>query len=243
MIVHERAVRDGVIQSYRYLCKRGARKFLRRGLDRCDLEQVAVIGLIKACDRYDPASETPFEAYAWLLIVGELMHHVRDFEHLVRVPRWLRRLEKRHALAHERLLGTLEREPTDAEIANEIEVPLSTVRELQCARNALLSGVNDACDGSFGDVDSIAGVQFACAQAEDRLLVERALGQLPPLERTIVLGIYALGMTQSEIARHVGLRARQIYRMHRTALSRMRALLTASHAGKHPPSPISRSRP
>lgn len=225
MTAREPGSRDGVIQSYRYLCTRGARKFLRRGLDRLDLEQVAAIGLIKACDRYDPASQTPFEAYAWLMIVGELMHHVRDSEHLVRVPRWLRRLEKRHGRAHERLVARLEREPTDVEIAREIDVPLSAVRELQRARNAMLTESADGPAGTSRDVDAI-GVAPADGPADNRLLVERALRALNPLERTIVLGVYALGMTQTEIGRHVGLRARQIYRLHRAALLRMRALLT-----------------
>ncbi len=39
---------DGLIVGYQYLCRRGAKKFLRTGLERSDLEQVAAIGLIKA---------------------------------------------------------------------------------------------------------------------------------------------------------------------------------------------------
>ena len=69
---------DGLVASFHHLCKRGAHKFWRSGLERNDLEQVAAIGLIKAARRYDPTMPTPFEAYAWLMIVGELMHHVRD---------------------------------------------------------------------------------------------------------------------------------------------------------------------
>ena len=72
--LHER---ERMIVSYHYLCKRGARKFLRPDLERGDLEQVAAIGLIKACDRYDGSLPTPFEAYAWSIITGELMNHLR----------------------------------------------------------------------------------------------------------------------------------------------------------------------
>jgi RNA polymerase sigma factor (sigma-70 family) len=70
--------REQMILSYHYLCKRGARKFLRSDVERGDLEQVAAIALIKACDRYDDSLPTPFEAFAWISIVGELMNHLRS---------------------------------------------------------------------------------------------------------------------------------------------------------------------
>jgi RNA polymerase sigma factor (sigma-70 family) len=62
--------RERIVAQYWYLCRRAARRFMRRGLDSADLEQVGAIGLIKAADRYDPLQKAPFEAYAWLLIVG-----------------------------------------------------------------------------------------------------------------------------------------------------------------------------
>ena len=55
--------RNALVDAHWYLCRRGARKFYRGSVDRCDLEQVAAIGLIKACDRYDPSVATPFEAH------------------------------------------------------------------------------------------------------------------------------------------------------------------------------------
>lgn len=93
------ANRDAVIAAHRYLCRRGARKFRRPDSDPADLLQVAALGLIKATDGYEADRSTPFEAYAWLMIVGELMHYVRDHERLIRIPRWLRSLERRYAAA------------------------------------------------------------------------------------------------------------------------------------------------
>ena len=95
--------RDRLVAEYWYLCRRAARRFMRRGLDRADLEQVAAIGLIKAVDRYDASQSAPFEAYAWLLIVGELMHYVRDSERFLRAPRGVRDLERRWAAAEREL--------------------------------------------------------------------------------------------------------------------------------------------
>ena len=45
--------RDRLVAEYRYLCRRAARRFMRRGLESADLEQVGAIGLLKAIDRYE----------------------------------------------------------------------------------------------------------------------------------------------------------------------------------------------
>ncbi len=70
--------RERLVAKYWYLCRRAARRFRRCGLERGDLEQVGAIGLIKAADRYRSPNGPPFEAFASLLVRGELMHYVRD---------------------------------------------------------------------------------------------------------------------------------------------------------------------
>ena len=79
--------RNEVVGAYQFLCRRAAQRFRHLVSDARDVEQVASIGLIKACERYDRAYETPFEAYAWLTICGEIMHHLRDTEQFMRQPR------------------------------------------------------------------------------------------------------------------------------------------------------------
>jgi RNA polymerase sigma-B factor len=204
--------RDHAIVAYRYLCRRGARKFLRPGLERCDLEQVAAIGLIKAYDRYDTSLKTPFEAYAWLMIVGELMHHVRDHERIVRVPRWLRSLERDCARAHEQLSAHLEREPSDAEIAAQVGVPTALVPQLRRGN-------------AFVRYEQVLVQQHETVATEDRILVSRAVSALDALQRKIVLGIYGLGMTQVELARQTGISARHLSRLHKRALCAVRRAL------------------
>jgi RNA polymerase sigma-B factor len=197
--------RDRTIAKYHYLCRRGARKFLRSGLERCDLEQVAAIGLIKAYDRYDTSLKTPFEAYAWITIVGELMHHVRDHERVVRVPRWLRSLERRSARAYERLTARLERDPSDAEVASELGIPAGLVSQLHRGSTDLR-------------YEQVLAHQRETVCAEDRILVSRAIGALDALQRKIILGVYGLGMTQAELARQIGFSTRHVSRLHRRAL-------------------------
>ncbi|GAC1502251.1 MAG: hypothetical protein NVS1B2_27530 [Vulcanimicrobiaceae bacterium] len=204
---------DRLVADHYYLCQRGSRKFWRSGLERGDLEQVAAVGLIKAARRYDAATRTPFEAYAWVTIVGELMHHVRDHERLVRLPRSLGSLERRFARAHETLLGRLGREPSDADLACELGVLVPVMRDVRRTREAAVAVGLDGLESR------------ACAEAaldpDDRMLIDLAFRTLTPVERRIIVGVYVLGLSQLEIGRRLGLSPKRVSRAHHGALQRM----------------------
>ena len=126
--------RNAVVDAHRYLCLRGARKFKRAHNDRADLEQVAAVGLIKAATNYRADMQTPFQAYAWIMIVGELMHYVRDHERMVRAPRTLFALEKRYVAAWDAFTVRHHREPAAAEMAAALGVAIETIAELRNLR-------------------------------------------------------------------------------------------------------------
>lgn len=52
-----------------------------------DLRQVALEGLIRAAERYNGRRAVPFAAFARPHIRGALLHYLRDFGHLIRIPR------------------------------------------------------------------------------------------------------------------------------------------------------------
>jgi RNA polymerase sigma-B factor len=208
--------REGIVAEYGYLCRRAARRFVRRGLDRADLEQVGAIGLIKAIDRYDPSQRAPFEAYAWLLIVGELMHYVRDSERFLRAPRRVRELERRWSAAERTLWTRLGREPSAKDVAHSIAATPAETREIEAYRASgrvisfdLLSRERCVVLGGIEDVI-------------DRLTVEAMLAALSPLQREIVIGIHLDGVTTVELAARLGYSRRHVTRLHRAAMDRLR---------------------
>ena len=209
--------RDRLVSTYGYLCERGARKFLRAGLERSDLEQVAAIGLLKACDRYDAALQTPFEAYAWLFIVGELMHHVRDCERLVRPPRKLRSLERKWQQVCDELTVALSRTPTDDELAKAMATDVQTISELRECRARAITESLESSSAPAPELHAPAEVEILL----DRLLIESALDALNETERHIILGLYAKGDSQWEIAQRLGYSQRHISRLHKAALVKM----------------------
>lgn len=208
--------REALVTQHTYLCARAGRKFRRPGVDRADLEQIAAIGLIKASDRYDPALQTPFEAFAWLFIVGELMHYVRDHERIVRAPRRLRELERRFQDAHDRLTTELGREPTRNEMADRLAVGLRQIDDVVRYR---LQAVPESLDSL--EPHQLRPCAYTLEDRDDRIVVESALRLLTDTERKIILALYASGFSQIELAQRLGYSRRHISRLHRAALKKM----------------------
>ncbi|MGA8533592.1 MAG: sigma-70 family RNA polymerase sigma factor [Candidatus Tumulicola sp.] len=209
--------RDLVIAEHRYLCRRAARRFLRPSLDRADLEQVAAIGLIKAVDRYDRTQETPFEAYAWLLVLGELMHYVRDGERILRAPRRIRDLERRWIAAERELWPLLGKEPREGDVARYIN---ATPAEQRDVREYRASGRVVSFDLLPASTWNQASRTFESVL--DKITLERMLSLLPPLEMQIVRSIHIEGTTVVDLAKRLGYSRRHLTRLHRMAMARLR---------------------
>ena len=215
------ATRDAYIESHHYLCARAARKFVREGVERADLEQIAAIGLIKAADRYEPAQGTPFEAYAWVLILGELMHYVRDSERMMRAPRRIRELERRWSLAERELVMLLGREPSGSDVARFIGATAEEEAEVNGYRETR----------SVVSVESLRtydhhALSYTIDRHLDKLIIKSGLEELTTVERQVLILIYERDTPILEIAHRLGYSRRHITRLHRSALKKL--LLYAS---------------
>jgi RNA polymerase sigma-B factor len=214
-------LRNAIVDAHRYLCARGARKFKRAHNDRADLEQVAALGLIKAATNYRSEMRTPFQAYAWVMIVGELMHYVRDHESIVRTPRSLIALEKRYADAWDRFCATHHREPTTHEIAGSLGVTVGSVLEMKRLRRSghatlIETDLADRADG----IDFMPVAEGAVG-LDERIALASAVDELGVRERAIVLGTYGAGLTQTEIAQRLGLSQSHVSKLLSRALARI----------------------
>ena len=204
-------LRNERIDAYHWLCKAAAARFIRPGLERSDLEQVATIGLIKAADLYDTAFGTPFSLFARQRILGELMHYVRDHETLVRFPRALHDIHRREQKAHVRLQAELGRDPSLAELATSLGCTKADVSALHEARYRCnivdLDGIRDHASSSY-DVD-------------ERALVLSSLRALDSDEKALLMGVYGLRLSQTEAGMRLGFTQRSASRLHKRALQKL----------------------
>ena len=213
--------RNAVVDAHRYLCLRGARKFKRAHNERADLEQVAAVGLIKAATNYRADMQTPFQAYAWIMIVGELMHYVLDHERMVRAPRALFALEKRYIAAWDAFTVQHHREPTAGEMAAALGVTIETVAELRNLRRVEHVPLPEAdFDNGPERVELMADTSAGIA-LEERIALAIAVDELGERERSIVLGTYAAGLTQSELGARLGLSQSHVSKLLSRALGKL----------------------
>lgn len=212
--------RDDIVSRYQYLCVRAARRFLRPGLDRADLQQVAAIGLIKATDRFDPGSRTPFEAYAWLLMIGELMHYVRDSERMMRAPRRLRELERRWLEAEREVWARCGREASYGEVVALTGATPAECRELGQYRAATRVIPFEA----LKPLDQQA-LAYTIEAELDRIGMESIVARFSALERTILKEIYELDTPMADLAKKLGYSRRHVARLHRQTLRKLATMV------------------
>jgi len=220
--------RDALIERHLPLVRSLARRYAGRGEALEDIEQVGAIGLIKAIDRFELEREVSLATYATPNVVGEIKRHFRDKGWAIRVPRGLQELNAKMSGTIERLTITLERSPTIAEIATQLETTPEQVLEAMEAGSAystvsLSSGPGGGGDDDdFDPMESIGTEDEEYERTEQRASLEPALETLPEREREILRMRFEEGLTQTQIAEKIGISQMHVSRLIRKSLARMR---------------------
>jgi RNA polymerase sigma-B factor len=212
----DRAIRNELVQHYLRLAEFLARRFTHRGEPLDDLRQVALVGLIKAVERFDPERGLQFSSFATPTITGELKRHFRDKGWAVRVPRRIQELHLQLDRTTAALSQELGRPPTTAEIAKRAGVLEEDVLEsMEAGSMYRLASIDTKVDDDQGPgVSSKLGTDDPELDAvENRVAVEVMLQVLPERERRIVYLRFFEGLTQSEIADEVGISQMHVSRL------------------------------
>jgi RNA polymerase sigma-B factor len=202
-----------------------AARYRNRGIDLDDLEQVALLGLTKAAQRFDPAAGHDFLSFAVPTVRGELRRHFRDSGWMVRPPRRVQDLQTRIAGAQEELEPRLGRSPRPSEIAAHLEEDTSDVVEALAADGCFTPTSLDApvADGSSSLGDLLGEEDRSLAQAEAKVMLDPLMRGLTARDRRIVRLRYYQEQTQQEIADSVGLTQAQVSRVLTRILADLRA--------------------
>ena len=220
----DKALRDEIVASQVGLAEYLARRFKNRGEPIEDLIQVALLGLLKAVERFDPGRGLEFSTFATPTIVGELKRHFRDKGWAVRVPRRLQELNLRLGSVISQLSQDLQRSPTVAEIARAASATDDEVLEaLDSAHAYSLISLDAGTDREgLSYHEQIGYVDESLEALEDRVSVGPLLKQLPPRERRMLHLRFFKGMTQSEIADELGISQMHVSRLLAKTLATLR---------------------
>jgi RNA polymerase sigma-B factor len=218
------SAREALVRRFLPLAHKLAHGYQGQG-ERDDLEQVAVVGLLKAIDRFDPGRGLAFSTYAFPTINGELKRYFRDRGWSVKVPRAAQELALKVDRASRDLTGPLGRAPTVPEIAQETGATVEAVLEalhLASARRA------DSLDEPQGDDDtesssarSLGDADPGYAQVEDAADLEAIMRVLAPRERLILRLRFEEDLSQSQIAELSSLSQMHVSRLIRRSIARL----------------------
>jgi RNA polymerase sigma-B factor len=231
---HDPALRGELVEAYSDLVRSVARRFDGRGESFEDLVQVGFVGLLQAIERFDPGRGFPFIAFALPTMVGELKKHFRDRRWRMRVSRDLQERYLEVRAARDRLVQTLGRIPSTADIGEELGITADDVVEaLEVGSTFAMASL----EGGRGERDPGGRCREDGYDAvDDRLFVDALLATLPGRHRDVVWLRFNDELTQAEIGRRVGMGQMQVSRLLSRTLRTLRDVATCerSEAGVPP---------
>ncbi len=246
----DKKARDQIVEENVGLVWNIVKRFSGRGYDAEDIFQIGCIGLIKSIDNFDMQFGVKFSTYAVPMITGEIKRFLRD-DGMIKVSRTIKengwKIKKaadtlgqelgRNATIKE-IAAATELEPEDIVLAleanSEVESIYRTVYQSEGKDIYMVDQIVKNCQGSASYVSSSAkeagrGIGFdGSVQDEekekllDHILLHELLNELNEKERKLIEYRYYGEMTQTEVAKKLGISQVQVSRLEKKILKNMR---------------------
>ncbi len=189
-----------------------AKRFYGRGVPREELIAEAEAALLWAATRFDPARGTRFSTYAIPFVLGALRELCRRAQ-----PMHVPRTDSRVLGAAERMrqdwVAQHGREPTVAELAQAMDMPMERLGEMLAARDRMQSAQDCAALGVHAPVEQ---------GFEDMVLLRESILSLPKPYAQVLWLRHGAGHSQAEVARRLGVSQSQVSRWEHRARELLR---------------------
>jgi len=231
---HDEA-RKTLIKANLRLVVKIAHDFKGLGLPLLDLISEGNIGLMRAVEKFDPAKGAKFSSYAAWWIKQSMRRALANQSRIIRIPVQSAGKINKIKSIRTKLAEKLGREPTDAEIAKDLDFSERTVAGLRLAdlrTFSLHDPIQQGEDGEFQDIIPDRG-----AQTPDRILSDvESVGRLVDLlselderERMILKMRFGLDgnrpKTLEEVSQTIGRTRERVRQIQNQALTKLRELL------------------
>jgi RNA polymerase sigma-B factor len=224
---NQRAV---LVAAHMPMAGRIARGFAGRGEELDDLTQVAMLALVKAAARFDPARGVDFAQYAYPCITGGLKKHFRDNGWSMHITRRMQELHLQTSQAIPGLTQTLGRTPTITDLAVHLHLSEQDVRDgVNSSQAYTTRSLNTpATAGEDTELGQLLGELDARLESvTDRHLLGQHLALLPNREQHILRLRFSHGLCQREIAEKLGISQMHVSRLITRSLAVLRVGILA----------------
>ncbi len=200
---------------------------LPRSVDQNDLASYGLFGLIDAIDKFEPDRGFKFETYAINRIKGAILDELRALDW---VPRSVRSRARRIETAVVELEHTLQRAPTEDELAFNLEMEVDELNDALAeigrsgiaALDEFVSGDSQTSMGEMLSDPSGISPEAVFQSEETRRGLVDAINRLPERERLVVTLYYYEGMTLNEIGDVLGVTESRVCQIHAKTMMSLR---------------------
>ena len=219
---------EQLVQKNIGLVKSIVSRYTARGVEKEDLIQIGMIGLIKAIDNFDTTYEVRFSTYAVPMIAGEIRRFLRD-NGAIKVSRSIKDHRVAVNRSRERLIEKLGREPTIHEIAEDVGLSMEDIllavnsgQEVASLQQMIYEG-----DGSsIRLMDRLSAHSGEGDASLDRMMLADSLSALEQRERELIVLRFYYDQTQSQIAKRMGVSQVQVSRLEKRILRKMKMYIS-----------------
>jgi len=232
---HDKKAREHMIKANLRLVVKIARDYEGLGLPLLDLISEGNIGLMKAVERFDPAKGGKLSTYGSWWIKQSIKRALANQSKTIRLPVHLvDKISKMRRTAL-RLQEELGREPTDEELAAELDTSPARVAQMRTAaiRPASLDApIGDEDSNTFAEVVQDEAAENPYAQLEGKTvtaMLREMVKTLDAREATILRARFALdggtAQTLEEVGKTFGVTRERVRQIQNVALRKLRKMI------------------